>query len=171
MPCYQLLILNTLSSAPLGTLYSHIINPRKSILFFKYFLNIFLCLFLRERETECEQARGRERGRHRIWSRLCAISTQPDAGLEPTSREIMTWAEVRCSTDWATQVPLFTVSLIYKGTEHIFMFNNNLHVIAVRCSCPPFASGFLVFFFSVYRHPLYVKDSDRFCSYRLLLSA
>ena len=33
----------------------------------------------RERETESEAG-----------SRLCAVSTEPDAGLEPTDREIMT---------------------------------------------------------------------------------
>ena len=47
-------------------------------------------LFLREREREYEQGRGRERGRHRIHSRLQAVSTEPDAGLEPTNREITT---------------------------------------------------------------------------------
>ena len=38
-------------------------------------------------------------------SRLWAVSTEPDAGLELTNGEIMTWAEVGRSTDWATQVP------------------------------------------------------------------
>ena len=38
-------------------------------------------------------------------SRFRAVSTEPDAGLEPTSCEIMTWAEVGRSTDWATQAP------------------------------------------------------------------
>ena len=38
-------------------------------------------------------------------SRFWAVSTEPDAGLEPTDREIMTWAEVRRLTDRATQVP------------------------------------------------------------------
>ena len=38
-------------------------------------------------------------------SRLWAVSPEPNAGLEPTSCEIMTWAEVGRSTDWATQVP------------------------------------------------------------------
>ena len=38
-------------------------------------------------------------------SRLWAISKEPDAGLELTSCEIMTWAEVGRSTDWATQAP------------------------------------------------------------------
>ena len=35
-----------------------------------------------------------------------AISTEPDVGLEPTNREIMTSAKVGCLTDSATQVPL-----------------------------------------------------------------
>ena len=46
--------------------------------FFLLFLNV--CLFLRETaETECEQGRGTERGRHRIQSRLRALSCQPRA--------------------------------------------------------------------------------------------
>ena len=32
-------------------------------------------------------------------------SAQPDAGLELTDREIMTWAKVGRLTDWATQAP------------------------------------------------------------------
>ena len=39
-------------------------------------------------------------------SRLWAVSTEPDAGLELTDCEIMTWAEVGRPTDWATQAPL-----------------------------------------------------------------
>ena len=38
-------------------------------------------------------------------SRLRAVSTEPDMGLELTDCEIMTWAEVGHLTDWATQVP------------------------------------------------------------------
>ena len=49
-----------------------------------------------EREGDTESETG---------SRLWAVSTEPDAGLELTDREIMTWAEVGRSTDWATQVP------------------------------------------------------------------
>ena len=54
----------------------------------------------REEDTESEAA-----------SRLWAISTEPDAGLELTNHEIMTWAEVGCLTEWATQVPLSLNSL------------------------------------------------------------
>ena len=39
-------------------------------------------------------------------SRLWAVSTESDAGLEPTDREIVTWAEVGRLTDGATQAPL-----------------------------------------------------------------
>ena len=38
-------------------------------------------------------------------SRLWAVCKEPDAGLELTDGEIMTWAEVGRLTDWATQAP------------------------------------------------------------------
>ena len=49
----------------------------------------------REGDTESEAGSG-------LW----AVSTEPDAGLEPTSHEIMTWAKFGRLTDWATQEPL-----------------------------------------------------------------
>ena len=49
----------------------------------------------REGDTESEAS-----------SRLWAISPEPDAGLELVDREIVTWAEVRRPTNWATQAPL-----------------------------------------------------------------
>ena len=49
----------------------------------------------RERDTESEAG-------FRFW----ADSTEPNVGLEPTNHEIMTRAEVRGSTSWATQAPL-----------------------------------------------------------------
>ena len=47
------------------------------------------------KETEHERGRGREREREgdpesKAGFRLRAVSTEPDAGLEPTDREIMT---------------------------------------------------------------------------------
>ena len=47
-------------------------------------------IFERLRETEYEQGMGRESGRYRIWSRLLAVSREPDAGFESTNCEIMT---------------------------------------------------------------------------------
>ena len=38
-------------------------------------------------------------------SRLWAVSTEPDVGLELMNLEIMTGAEVGQSTNWATQAP------------------------------------------------------------------
>ena len=77
--------------------------------YFIFILKVVLCLFIfeRQRETEHEQGRGRERRRHRIGSKLQALSCQHRArcGVERTDCEIMTWAEVRRLTDWATQAP------------------------------------------------------------------
>ena len=59
----------------------------------------------REGDTESETGSG-----------LRAVSTEPDAGLELTDREIMTWAEVRRLTDRATQAPLnctFYMVIVY----------------------------------------------------------
>ena len=53
------------------------------VLFFLMFLFI-----LRERVSAGEGQR--ERGRERIPSRLCAVSAEPDAGLDLTTCEIMT---------------------------------------------------------------------------------
>ena len=44
-------------------------------------------------ETEREWGRGRERRRERIPSKLHAVGTEPDAGLNLTNCEIMTSAE------------------------------------------------------------------------------
>ena len=43
-----------------------------------------------EREGDTESEAG---------SRLCAVSTEPNAGFKPTNSEIMTGTEVRCLTD------------------------------------------------------------------------
>ena len=50
-----------------------------------------------EREGDTESEAG---------SRLQAVSTEPNVGLELSKREIMTWAKVGRLTDWATQAPL-----------------------------------------------------------------
>ena len=50
-----------------------------------------------EREGDTESEAG---------SKLWAVSTEPDTGLELTDSEIMTWAKVGRLTDWATQAPL-----------------------------------------------------------------
>ena len=57
-----------------------------------------------EREEDTESEAG---------SRLWAVSTEPDAGLELTNREIMTWANVGHLTDCATQAPLLNFFLMF----------------------------------------------------------
>ena len=41
----------------------------------------------------------RERQNPKQAGRLWAVSTEPNAGLEPMNRKIETWAEVGCLTD------------------------------------------------------------------------
>ena len=81
-------------------------------------LSLFLSLFLlfiyfwerdrtwvgggAEREGDTESEAG---------SRLSAVSTELDSGLELRSCELLTWAEVRHSIDWARQPPWPVASL------------------------------------------------------------
>ena len=68
--------------------------------------------FFWEKKHKWGKGRERERG-ERIPSRLCTVSPEPDAGLEPTNCEIMTWAEVRCLTIEPPRCPRIT---IFKGS-------------------------------------------------------
>ena len=65
----------------------------------KFVFNVYL--FLTDRDRQSMRRGGAERGETQNRSRLQApaVSTEPDAGLEPTHSEIMTWAEVRRLTD------------------------------------------------------------------------
>ena len=71
-------------------------------------------MFVHFWETERELGRGREREGgtdSEAGSRLWAVSTESDVGLEPTNCEIMPWAEVGGLTDWTTQVSLMDLFL------------------------------------------------------------
>ena len=60
---------------------------------FEHFLNFFKSLFLRERERMRMSRGGAEREgdtESEADSRLRAGNTEPDMGLKPTNREIMT---------------------------------------------------------------------------------
>lgn len=52
---------------------------------------------------EGKEGRGRERGTEDLKR---ALRTEPDLELELTNCETMTRAQVECSTDCTTQVPL-----------------------------------------------------------------
>ena len=49
----------------------------------------------RKRERVSRGGAERERGRERIPSRLCTVSTETDVGFDPTNCEIMTWAKIK----------------------------------------------------------------------------
>ena len=51
---------------------------------------MFYLFILREGEIQSQEGRGREKGRHRISSRLCTVSGEPNAELELTNCEIKT---------------------------------------------------------------------------------
>ena len=85
-------------------------------------ISFFFFMFIYFWEREHESGRGRERGRQRILSRLHAVSSQTQAGLEPMNPEIKTWAEAGSSTDWATQVPLIPSSIHVVTNSKIFFF-------------------------------------------------
>ena len=60
------------------------------------------------RESESASGEGAEREgdtEFEAGSRLQAVSTEPDTGLELMNHEIMTWAKIWRLTNWATQVP------------------------------------------------------------------
>ena len=66
-------------------------------------------------------------------SRLWAVSTEPNVGLERTDCEIMTWAEVGRLVDWATQArqgssksyTKYIFSLLYLIILINSLFNNS----------------------------------------------
>ena len=83
------------------------INP---IWYIAYILFFLMFIYFWDRERQSMNRGGAEREgdtEPEMGSRLWAVSTEPDPGLQPTNHEIMTWAEVGRLTDWATQAPLF----------------------------------------------------------------
>ena len=67
----------------------------------------FSFIYFWETETEHKWGEGQreKETESKAGSRLWAVSTEPNVGLELTNHEIMTWAEVGRLTDWATQAP------------------------------------------------------------------
>ena len=77
---------------------------------FLFFFNVYFYFWDRERQSMNGGGSEREGDTEsEIGSRLWVVSTEPNAGLELTDRETMTWAEVGRLTDWATQAPLNNV--------------------------------------------------------------
>ena len=98
-------------------------------MFFKLF-NVYS--FLREREREHKWGRGREREGDtgsETDSSLWAVRTELDAGPKLTNHEIMTWAEGRCWTDWATQRPYYLYNVLTWGEVGWRVPGNSVQVL------------------------------------------
>ena len=72
---------------------------------------MFIYFWERERERQSISEAETE-GESKAGSRLWAVRTEPNVGLEPMNCEIMTWAEVGRSTNWATQAPLHVYEIL-----------------------------------------------------------
>ena len=108
--------------------------------FFFNFFNVYL--LLRDRERQSMNKGGTVRGgdtESKAGPRLWAVSIEPGAGLEPTNREIMTWAEVRRPTD-STQVPL---SLLFMCNVPIYLRFSKTHPVKLFGPGPFFPFQFL----------------------------
>ena len=82
-----------------------------------------------EREEDTESKAG-----FRLW----AVSTEPGVGLKLMNYEIMTWALVRRSTDWATQAPLN----IFKINVYLFLIDS-MHIFSSSSILLDFLKKFL----------------------------
>ena len=83
---------------------SHCVHPFSPQVLWAFFPLQMFTHFLRERQSVSGGRAEREGDTEcEAGSRLWAVSTEPDVGLELVKREIMTWAEVGHLTDWATQ--------------------------------------------------------------------
>ena len=96
------------------------------ILNLTFLKKFFSLMFIFERETHRTGAGKEQREgdtEFQVGSRLWAVSTEPDVGLELTNCEIMTWAEVGRSTDWATQLlPEFNILQAFKSSGNFTSF-------------------------------------------------
>ena len=71
-------------------------------------------LVIFERETDREwlgEGQRKEDTEHEAGSRLWAVNTEPNAGLELKNLEDVTWPKVRHLTNWTTQVLRFILFL------------------------------------------------------------
>ena len=128
-------------------------------------INISMCLCVFKNLGE---SMSREWGRGRGKSRL-PMSREPQLRAPSQNQEIMTWAEVRCSTDWATQAAPYHSMVLINMTTIISLWLCNSYVIflsAHSLSLP----------FTTHTHPgkntfLYSCFSEKIMGYFALVRA
>ena len=95
------------------------------LILFKKLKRILMFIFERDRDRAWAGQGQREsetqNQKQAPGSRLQAVSIEPDVGLELSNGEIVTWAQIRCSTDWATQVPLLVLFFKLKHSWHTML--------------------------------------------------
>ena len=87
----------------------------------------FFNVYFWEKERECEWGRGRERGRHRIWSRLQALSCQHRAWCRARTHKLrdhdLSWSRMlkRLSHPGAPRWSNFEIKMAYAVFHVMFM--------------------------------------------------
>ena len=90
-----------------------------------FFFSVPWFSFERESMHACEQPRGRGRG----GKESCAVSTEPDAGLDPMNCEIMTWAQIQTWTLNQLSHPGTLTTVVH------FLWTRTLHLEAKSLMC------------------------------------
>ena len=113
------------TSSPLATtnLFSVCINV------FLIFFSVFIYFWERRRVHAGMWQRERETQNPK--QALCwAVSTEPNVELEPVNWEMMTWAEVRRLTNWATQVSQHVCFCLFDlfFRVHIYMKSYSIYL-------------------------------------------
>ena len=92
-----------------------------------------------ERERGKAWAGEGQRGRERIPSRLHAVSTDPDVGLESTNHEIMTWAEIKSQRlNWLSH-PGTPMTNVFALSLHLSYFHHHSIVCTLEIPGLPFS--------------------------------
>ena len=106
-----------------------VIDPMSLTPSYLFFVNVYSFLIQRDKSASWGGAEREGGTESEAGARPWAVRTEPDAGLELTDREIMTWAEVGRSSDWATQVPpqfFFNWSVVYIRRYRSFRTYNTI---------------------------------------------
>ena len=112
-------------------------------------------MFIFERDrVQAEEGQTEGDTESKSGFRLWAVSTEPDVGLKLMNHKIMTWAEVRCLTDWATQAALYQEFLQFALVIYTFGYLVNWCPVVRRCVYKGLVAPSRCYFQKVYNLPL-----------------